>query len=193
MQNIHSASEEYGLSLNASKTKWMIISKRQHPPMRLTINGQDIDQVETYTYLGTTVNAKWDQASEIRSRIEKARAAFNNMKKLFTSKDISLQLKLRLVRCYVFSVLFYGVEAWTTTEATLKKLESFEMWIYRRILKIPWTDHITNVEVMRRLEKEKEVIFTLKKRKLEYFGHILRHDKYRLLQLIVQGRVDSKR
>lgn len=63
MQNIYIASEEYGHSLNISKTK--LISKSQHPPVRLTINGQDIDQAETYTYLGTTVNAKWDQASEI--------------------------------------------------------------------------------------------------------------------------------
>lgn len=115
------------------------------------------------------------------------------MKMLFTSKDISLQLKLRLMRCYVLSVLFYGVEAWTTTEATLKKLEAVEMWIYRRILKIPWTDHITNVEVMQRIGKEKEVVFTVKKRKLEYLGHIMRHDKYRLLQLIVQGKVHGKR
>jgi len=63
-------------------------------------------------------------------------AALNNKKKLFTSKDISLQLQLRLVRCYIFSVLLYGLEAWTTTDATLKRLESFEMWTYRHILKI---------------------------------------------------------
>jgi len=80
------------------------------------------------------------------------------MKKLFTSKDISLQLKLRLVRCYIFSVFFYGVEAWTTTEATLKERS--------------WTEQIINMEVMQRLGKEKEVAFTVKKRKLEYFGQI---------------------
>jgi len=150
MHNIYIASEEYGLSLNISKTKHMIISKSQHP-------------------------------------------AFNNMTKLFTSKDISLQLKLRLVRCYIPSVLFYGVEAWTTTEATLNRLESFKTWTYRHILKIYWTEHITNMEVMRRLGKEKEAVFTVKKRKLEYFGHMLRHEKHRLLQLVVQGKVDSKR
>jgi len=140
--------------------------------VRLTINDQNIDEVETYTYLATKVNAKWHQPSEIRSRVEMARAAWHNMKKLFTSKDTSLQLKLRLVRCYIFSVLFYGVEAWTTTEATLKRLESFEMGIYRRILKISWTEHITSMEVMQRLGKEKEVVFTVEKWKLEYFGQV---------------------
>jgi len=59
-------------------------------------------------------------------------------------------------------------------------MELFEMWTYRRILKISWTEHITNMEIMQRLGKEKKVVFTVKRRKLEYFGHILRHEKYRL-------------
>ena len=63
---------------------------------------------------------------------------------------------MRLLRCYLFSVpFFYGIESWTLTEATAKKLESFEMWFYRRILSISWTAHITNVEVLRKMKKGK--------------------------------------
>lgn len=193
MERVNDVSSEFGLSLNLSKTKWMLISKSQQPPQQLMLNNQIINHVDSYAYLGTTVNAKWDQSTEIRSRIEKARASFNSMRSMFTSRDLSLSLKIRLVKCYVFSVLLYGAEAWTLTEALMKRLEAFEMWTYRRILRISWTDHITNIEVIRRIGKEKEIVFTIKRRKLEYLGHIMRHEKYRLLQLVIQGRVDSKR
>ena len=69
---------------------------------------------------------------------------------------ITSHTKMKLIRCYVFSVLFYGVESWTLTETTTKKLESFEMWLYRRTLRILWTARITNVEVFRKMKKEKE-------------------------------------
>ena len=75
------------------------------------------------------------------------------MSSLFKSHDLTINTKMRLLRCYVFSVLFYGVESWTLTEATTKKLESFEMWLYRRILSISWTPHITNVEILRKIGK----------------------------------------
>jgi len=74
----------------------------------------------------------------------------------------------------VLDIFCFVIWAWTTTD-------------------VSWTEHITNMEVMQRLEKEKKVVFTVKKWKLEYFGHIPRHEKYRLLQLVVQGKVDSKR
>ena len=67
------------------------------------------------------------------------------------------------------------------TEALMRRLESFEMWIYRRILLISWIEHTTNEEVLRRMGKTKEVTFTIKRRKMEYLGHIMRNNKYRLL------------
>ena len=87
----------------------------------------------------------------------------------------------------------YGAEAWTLTEAMCKKLEAFEMWSYRRMLRIVWTDRITNAEVLARLNKDKEMLYSLKKRKLEYFGHIMRGTKYRLLQNIMQGKIAGRR
>lgn len=115
------------------------------------------------------------------------------MNSLFTREVMSLQLKWRLIRCVVLSVLFCRVEAWTTIESTIKRLEAFEMWAYSCILRISWTNNITSVEVKHRIKIKKEVVFTVKNRKLEYFVHIMRHDKYCLLQLIVQGKVNSKR
>ncbi|CAG9837495.1 unnamed protein product [Diabrotica balteata] len=82
------------------------------------------------------------------------------MRKLLISKDLSLPLKLRIVKCYIFPILLYSVEAWTLTETLTRKLEAFEMWVYRRILHISWTEHVTNIEVLQRIGKEKEIVNT---------------------------------
>lgn len=84
-----------------------------HKQKPLTSNSSNSIQPKHRT---TVVISKWDQSKEILSQIEKARVTFSNRKSLFTSKDISFQVKLELVGCYVFSVLFYGLKVWTTTE-----------------------------------------------------------------------------
>ena len=193
LQRVSDVSEDFGLKLNISKTKWMLISKNKTPIGRLSLNQTPIEHVERYTYLGTIVHNQWEMAAEIKSRVEKARSSFVKMRHIFTNRHVSLPLKLRLLKCYVFPVLLYGAEAWTMTEQLMKKLSAFEMWLYRRILRISWTDHITNEEVLRRVGKQQEIAFTVKRRKLEYFGHLMRHNKYRLQQLILQGRVDGRR
>ena len=79
------------------------------------------------------------------------------------------------------------------TKALEKKLTSFEMWLYRRMLRISWTAHVSNDEVLNRMGKEVEVLYEVKRRRLEYFGHILRNEKYRLLQLVIEGKIEGKR
>ena len=115
------------------------------------------------------VNSNWDQYVEVRNRIKKARTVFNKMKTFFVSRNLSQKLNIRMVRCYILSVLLYGVEAWTMTEALMRRLESFEMWIYRRILRFLWIKHTTNEEVLRRMDITKKVTFTVKRRKIKYF------------------------
>lgn len=187
-------SKKYGLEINTNKTKVMMISKERIERIQHKINEKEVEQVSTYTCLGTIVNEQWGHSQEIKSRIEKARAAFIQMSKLFKTHNLNLQLKLRLLRCYIFSILLYGVESWTLTEATTKKLEAFEMWTYRRILKISWMDKISNKQVLQRLNKETEIIHTVKCRKLEYLGHIMRNEtKYKLLKCILQGKAHGRR
>lgn len=89
---------------------------------------------------------------------------------------------------------FYGVESWTLTESTTKKLQAFEMWIYRRIQRVSWMEHVTNNEIPRRMNKEPEVVNTVKDRKLQYLGHVmLNENRYRLFQCILQGKIAGKR
>lgn len=93
----------------------------------------------------------------------------------------------------MFSTLLYGVEAWTLNNKDMKRLEAFEMWAYRRILKVAWTEKVRNTEILVRVQKNTEIIATVKKRKLEYFGHVMRGKKYRLLQNIMQGKIAGRR
>ena len=67
------------------------------------------------------------------------------------------------------------------------------MWVYRRMLKISWTDRVRNTDVLARMKKEVEVLYEIKRRKLDYFGHVIRNEKYRLLQLVMEGKIEGKR
>uniref|UniRef100_A0A8D8Q4X5 Craniofacial development protein 2 n=1 Tax=Cacopsylla melanoneura TaxID=428564 RepID=A0A8D8Q4X5_9HEMI len=194
VNKIAAVSREYGLEINSKKTKFMIVSKTKIQNVSLSVNNEPLERVAQTTYLGTNINENWEAAQEIRIRIAKAKAAFNKMGNLFRSHDISLQTKERLLKCYIFSVLLYGVEAWTLNEETIGKIEAFEMWMYRRILRISWTEHITNEEVLRRMGKKRELMSIVKIRKLQYLGHLMRNNsKYALLQVIMQGKVEGKR
>jgi len=117
----------------------MIVTKTEVPNEDLYEEGEKLERAESYDYLGPNVNCSVDYCSEITIRIEKARASFKWTKKLLCSRDLSLDLRTRMLKCYVFPVLLYGVEAWTLNVYCEQKLEAFEMWTYLRMLRIPWT------------------------------------------------------
>ena len=189
-------SQQMGLKINIEKTQWMVISKNiniTNNSADIRINGDIVQRVQAYKYLGCWVNEKWDLLQEIKCRIEQARTSFRKMQKVLTNRELKITLRIRLLRCYVFSILFYGMEAWTLTETMCKRIEAFEMWAHRRMLRISWMDRVTNQAVMQRLNKEREVLNTIKRRKLEYFAHVMRNPKYEMLHVIIQGKIEGKR
>ena len=92
-----------------------------------------------------------------------AKAAFNKKKNLFTSK-VNLNLTKKLVKCYVWSMALYGAETWTLRATDQKRLESFEMWCWRRLEKISWTDHVRNEEVLLRVNEQRNILHEIRKR-----------------------------
>ena len=102
------------------------------------------------------------------------KAAFNKKRTVFTS-TLNLNLKKKLVKCYIWSVAFYGAETWTFL-AVDKQLESFEMWCWRRMEKISWTDHVRNEEVLFRVNEQRNNLHAIRKRKANWIGHILRRN-----------------
>ncbi|XP_071581636.1 uncharacterized protein [Temnothorax nylanderi] len=182
-----------GLKINTNKTKMMIFSRASHEGALLHLDGVRIERVASIEYLGCLITEDLDPDREVRRRIEIARGVFNKMRAFFCEDNLNLRLRRRMVKCYVWSVLLYGVEAWTLKASTLNRLETFEMWILRRMLRISWVDRVTNAEVWRRAGAQRELLITVKCRKIEYLGHVLRGEKYRLLQLILKGRIEGRR
>lgn len=194
MDKVVNSCEEYGLKLNVKKTKYMIVSRKTVRPLSIKAYGTELERIKAITYLGCYVNENWEAEKEIRIRIEKARSTFQKMKRVLCSRSLNLNLRMRLVRCYIFSILLYGAECWTLTDTLLKKLQSFEMWVYRRMLRVSWMDKITNIEILNRLNKTTEIVRTIKTRKLEYLGHISRHpEKYGILLIILKGTLEGRR
>jgi len=152
-----------------------------------------IERVYSYKYLGTWIHSNGDNSREIRCRIEIARSTFFKLRKSFSNRNLPLHLRTRMLKCYVFSTLLYGIEDWNLKKADVQQIQAFKMWCFRRIINIFWVDKVTNAEVLRRIGKELEMMKTIKCRKLQYFGHVLRSEKYQLLQLIIQGKIYGKR
>jgi hypothetical protein len=118
-----------------------------------------------------------------------AKAAFNNKKSLFTSK-LDLNLRKKLVKCYIWSIALYGAETWTLRKVDQTYLESFDMWCWRRMEKISWTDRVRNEEVLQRVKEERNILHTIKRRKANWIGHILRRNC--LLKHVIEGKLEGR-
>ncbi|PNF31814.1 hypothetical protein B7P43_G09328 [Cryptotermes secundus] len=135
--------------MNVEKTKVMKIS-RQPTPVTIKIDQKQLENVKCFKYLGSLLTDDGRCTSEIKSRIAMAKAAFSKKKNHFTSK-LDLNLRKKLVKCYIWSIALYGAETWTLRAVDQKHLESFEMWCWRRMEKISWTDYVRNEEVLIRV------------------------------------------
>ena len=107
------------------------------------------------------------------------------------SRDISLGLRLRAINLYVYSLLLYGDETWYLYVKSTKKLESLEMWIFKRLATVGYEDRVTKEEVLSRLGVDRGLLYRLRTNKLSYFGHIARH--YSLQKTVLTGRIDGRR
>jgi len=130
----------HGMEMNVEKTKVMRIS-RQPSPVTIMIDQKQMENVECFKYLGSMLTNDRRCTCEIKPRIAMAKAAFSKKKNLFTS-TLDLNLRKKLVKCYIWSMALYGAESWMLWAADQKHLESFEMWWGRRMEKISWTSHV---------------------------------------------------
>ena len=116
---------------------------------------------------------------------------FLKLRDIFMSREISLDLRIRAINLYVYSILLYGDETWTLCVVSTKKLEALEMWIFRRLARVSYKDRVTNEEVLRRLGVQRGLISQIRAHKLKYFGHTARHDS--LQKTVLTGRIDGRR
>ena len=131
--------------------------------------------MECFKYLGSLLTIDGRCTCEITSRIAMAKAAFNEKKTFFTSK-LDINLRKKLVKCYIWNMALYGAETWTLQSADHKYLESFEMWYWWKMEKVSWTDHVINEEVLLRVNEQRNILHEIRKRKANWIGHILRRN-----------------
>jgi hypothetical protein len=174
------------MEMNVEKTKVMRIS-RQPYPTKIMIDQKQLKNVEYFNYLGSMITNDARCIREIKSRNAMAKAAFNK-KTLFTSK-LDLNLRNKLVKCYIWSVVLYGAETWTLRKVDQKYLESFEMWCWRR-MEISWTDRLRNKEVLHRVKEERNILHTVQRRNANWIGHILRRKC--LLKHVIEEKLDGR-
>ena len=171
---IKDKSARFGLLMNVKKTKTVVFSKYDNvPKIRITIDDKLVEQVQ---YLGVLVTEDGRSEKELVRRITLAKKKFSEMSQLLTNHDLSLKTKLRLTKCYVWSILLYASETWSLTTALETRLRSFEMWTYRRLSRTSWKDKKTNKEVLRKLNIRRTILISMvQSRRARYYGHVRRH------------------
>jgi hypothetical protein len=177
----------YGMEMNVEKTKLMRIS-RQLYKVKIIIDQKQLQNVEYFKYLSSILTNDGRCTCEIKCRIAMAKAAFNKKRTLFTS-TLGLELRKKLLKCYVWSIALYGAKTWTLRAVDQKHLESFKMWCWRRMEKISWTDHVRNEDVLLRAKEQRKILHETRKRKPNWIGHILRRSC--LLQRVTEGRIQG--
>jgi len=150
------------------------------------VDQKQLENVECFKYLGSMLTNDGRCRCEIKSRIAMEKAAFNKKKTLFPS-PLDLNLRKKLVKCYIWSMVFCGAETWTLRAAEQKYLESFEMWCWRRMKKISWTEHMRNEEVLLRVNEQRNILHEIRKGKANWTGHILRINC--LLKQVMEGKI----
>ena len=147
---VKDVSEKCGLLMNIKKTKVMLLTKdTKEKKVSIHIDHKEVEQVQSFTYLGLLITDD-GKSGEIRSKIGLAKNAFSKRYKLLTNKNISLKKKrLRLTKCYVWSLLTYAWDTWTLSKQIEAKIEAFETLSYRRIMRISWKEMKSNAKVLK--------------------------------------------
>ena len=142
----------------------------------VTINGVAVENVKEFTYLGAVFTNTYDDSPEIKRRIAIAKNATVALNKIWKDRSITLKTKLRLLNSLVFPIASYGSECWVLKKKDKKRVNSFELWCYRRVLRISWTEKKTNDEVLRRINCKDRLLDILNRRKLKFIGHVMRSE-----------------
>ena len=190
MDALNNTIAKYNMKMNIKKTKSMRISRRGDEIINIQINGTGIEQVKTFKYLGAEITSDGKCQKEIQIRIAKAKNAFTKIKELL-SKGLNIRTKKRIIASIVWSVFLYGSESWALRKQEFKKIDALEMWMWRRILKINWRDHVTNEEVRRLIGTRKSLRDTIIGRKKTWIGHTLRGND--LIRTAIEGQIEGAR
>lgn len=189
MTRLKVESAQFGLLLNLKKTKIMTIAG--DGAIKLKLDGEELECVREFIFLGSLVTQSGESSVEVKRRLTLGRSAMLSMTRVWKTKDISIATKSRLVRAIVFPIAIYGCESWTLRKADRRRIDSFELWCWRRLLRIPWTARVTNRDVLQRIRPDTSLEGKITQLRLSYFGHVLRGNG--LEKDLMLGMVSGKR
>ena len=164
--------------------------KKKH---NITIDGEKVEQVESFKYLGSTKTATAACSGDIKSIIAIAKLRILELQDIWNGRNLSKDLKVRLIKAVVWSALIYGAKAWTIFKSDENRIMAAEMWIWRRMLGVSWKEKRTNASILSELDDKKELLRKIMTLKLAYFGHIMRGSGSLLTLQIVEGMGEGKR
>ena len=168
LMKVKEENENVGLNLNVQKTKSMASG-------RITswqIDGEAVETVSDFIFLGSKITADGDCSHEIKRRLLLGRKVMTNLDSTLKSRDITLPTKVRLVKAMVFPVVMYGYESWTIKKAENRRTDAFELWCWRRLLRVPWAARRSNQSTLNKISPGCSLEGLMLKLKLQYFGHL---------------------
>ena len=157
--------------LNIQKTKIMASG----PTTSWQIDGETMETVTDFIFLGSKISSDGDCSHEIERCLLLGRKVMTNLDSILKSRDITLSTKVHLVKAMVSPVVMYKCESWTIKKAEHQRIYAFELWCWRRLLRVPWTARMSNKSILREISPEYSLLEGLiLKLKLQYFGHLMR-------------------
>ena len=163
-------SEKVGLKLNIQKTKIMASG----PITSWQIDEETVETVSDFIFPGSKITADGDCNHEIKRHLLLGRKVMTNLDSILKSRDITLSTKVHLVKITVFPLVMYGCESWTIKKAECRRIDAFEPWCWRRLLRVPWTARRSDQSVLKEISPGCSSEGLMLKLKLQYFGHLMR-------------------
>ena len=170
LMKVKEESERVGLKLNIQKMKIMASG----PITSWQIDRKTVETVADFILGGSKITADGDCSHEIKRHLLLGRKIMSNLDNIFKSRDITLPTKVRLVKAMVFQVVMYGCESWTIKKAERQRIDAFELWCWRRLLRVSWTARRSNHSILKEISPGCSLEGLMLKLKLQYFGHLMR-------------------
>ena len=156
------------------------------------IDGETVETVVDFIFLGSKITVDADCSHEIKRRLLLGRKAMTNLDSILKSRDVTLPTKVHLVKALVFPVVMCGCESWTVKKAERRRIDAFELWCWRRLLRVPWTARRSNQSILKEISPEYSLEGLMLKLKLQYFGHLMwRADSFE--KTLMLGKIEGRR
>ena len=156
------------------------------------IDGETIETVTDFIFWGSKITANGDCRHEITKCLLLGRKAMTNLENILKSRDITLAIKVHIVKAMDFPVLMYGYESWTIKKAERQRIDAFELWCWRRLLRVSWTARKSNQSILKEINPEYSLEGLMLKLKLQYFGHLMRRADS-LEKTLLLGKIEGRR